>query len=232
MNMLSSTIGWISALVILLSSLLFGGCFMGLFITHPPPAWTTLQAYAEACQTYDQTLKHIAQASMIPLTISILVLIAILHEQVQTDRRFLSRLSLQFGSITTCLISLGYFIQITSVRWNLSAGNIEDLAHFVQFYPNSVILSIIMLGYTLFLGLSSVCIFPILPDLPSYRLLRWGFLINAISCGLGCIGFVGQIIPLILIATNFGNGSAFILLGIGGMKAFGKNNSQKNQMYL
>lgn len=215
MNISSSTSGWISGALILVFSLLFAGCFAGLFIAQPPFEWGTIEAYARYCQTHNQALKHLAQFSMIPISIALLTMIAVLFEHTGRNQRFYGRLSLHFASISCCLISLGYFVQITAVKWNLAAGHTEDLAHFVQFYPNSVILAVIMLGYTLFMGLASLFALPMLR--PAMKLLRWGFRINTLACGLGFVGFVFQIIPLILFATNIGNGLGFILLGIGGM---------------
>lgn len=213
------SVGYYSSILLLVSTLLFGACFIGLFVMNPLHSWTQLSEYAVYCQTYDQYLKHVAQFSVIILSVSFLSIIAVLHAQ-DKSHQFFSQLSLQFASISTTLVSLGYFVQITSVKWNLESGNIVGLEHFVQFYPHSAILSVIMLGYTLFLGLSSLSILPNLDQTGRQRLVRTGFQLNAIACFLGFIGFVFQIIPLILFATNIGNGLAFLVLALGLIRYF------------
>jgi len=220
MDILKFKIGYYASLITLLSTITFGLCFLGLFIINPIFEWTTLNDYVEYCQTYNQSLKHIAQSSMIVLSIALVIVIALIDDFTNIDRKFFSKLSLIFASISCTLLSLGYFIQVTSVRWNFAKNSVSGLEQFIQFYPDSAILSVIMLGYTLFLGLTAVSILPVFNKSKKEKWVKWGFAINGISCVLGLIGFIFQIIPLILFATNIGNGIGLIILGIGLMKYF------------
>lgn len=220
MDTIKLKIGYYSSVVNLLSTITFAVCFFGLFIVNPIFEWTSLSEYVEYCKTYNQSLKHIAQSSMIVLSITLIIVIALIDDVVDNDKRFYSKLSLIFLSISSTLISLGYFVQVTAVRWNFEKESTNGLEHFIQFYPNSAILAIIMLGYTLFLGLGAISVLPVFGKSKREKLVKWGFIINGIACTLGLIGFVFQIIPLILFATNIGNGIGLIVLGVGLMKYF------------
>ena len=220
MDTIKLKIGYYSSVVNLFSTILFGVCFMGLFIVNPIFEWTSINEYVQYCKTYNQSLKHVAQSSMIVLSITLIIIVALIDDFASNDKKFFSKLSLIFSAISGTLISLGYFVQVTSVKWNFEKESINGLEHFIQFYPDSAILSIIMLGYTLFLGLSTISILPVFGKSKKEKLVKWGFAINGISCILGLIGFVFQIVPLILFATNIGNGIGLIILGIGLMKYF------------
>lgn len=213
-------IGYYTSVVNLTSTLLFAFCFFGLFAINPIFEWTSIQDYVAYCKANNQLLKHIAQTAMVILSVSLLVMIAVLDDFADSDKKLFSKLSLVFVTISTTLLSMGYFIQITTVRWNFENTEISGLEHFIQFYPNSAILAVIMLGYTLFLGLSCISILPFFEKTRKDKLLRLGFLINGISCLLGLIGFVFQIAVLTLLATNIGNGIGLIILGIGGIRYF------------
>lgn len=218
-------IGFYAGLTLLFSTLLFGVCFFSIFFIHPIFTWGSLAEYATYCSTYPQFLKHTAQASMVLLSICVLLIVSCIHEVADPSKKFFSRLSISFATISTTLLSMGYFLQFTTVKWAFEHGQLEGLEHFVQFYPHSAILSIIMLGYTLFLGLSFAFLLPVIRMEAKQKLLKLGLYMNAIACLLGLIGFLFQIIPLILFATNIGNGGAFILMGIGCMKYFTRESS-------
>ena len=222
MDILKIKLGYYTSILVLLSISTFAICFFALFSINPVFEWTSLEAYVAYNQTYDQSLRYAAQASMIVLAICLLVLIALLDDRVEQEYKFFSKLSLHFMGICTTLLCIGYFLQLTTVRWNYENSTLDGLEHFIQFYPNSAVLAIIMSGYTLFLGLASFRLLPLLQNTPNMKLLRWGFWINGLSCMLGLIGFVFQILPLILYATNIGNGIGLSLLGIGFLSFFNR----------
>lgn len=76
MEHLKHTIAYCTSILFLSSTFLFGACFVGLFIQNPPFTWSSLPDYVQYCLSYDQSLKHIAQGSMILLSISLLVMLA------------------------------------------------------------------------------------------------------------------------------------------------------------
>lgn len=88
-----------------------------------------------------------AQFSVMLLSVTLLVAVALIDDRTDCDKKFFSKLSLIFFTISTTLISFGYFIQLTTVKWHFEQNQLEGLAQFVQFYPHSAILSVIMLGY-------------------------------------------------------------------------------------
>lgn len=222
MNNLIAQKGYFHSYAILLLTLAFVFCFVIIFRTNPIEPFTSIVAYVEFQKMYSQTFKHIAQSLVILNSICLLVIIYIIHFLADDDSRFFSGLSLQFATMSTVCVSIGYFIQFTAVRHSISKTSLEGIEHFLQFYPNSAIVSIMMLGYTLFMGLASYNILASLDDLAYTHLFKLGFTINTVSCFLGLVGYIFEIIPLILVSTNLGNGLGFLLIGMGGIKYFKK----------
>ena len=98
----------------------------------------------------------------------------------------------------------------------------------MQANPNSILTSIAMLGWTLFLGLSSLFIYSIFNGNKLKKVLRIGFLLNGISCLLAGVGYVFQIDIMIFIFINIGSGGALILISISSVKLF-KTHIQKEE---
>jgi hypothetical protein len=61
------------------------------------------------------------------------------------------------SSFCVC-VSVAYFVQITSTRLQIQAGNMDGLIQFTQSYNISAINGINMLGWTVFYGLCSLAL--------------------------------------------------------------------------
>ena len=130
------------------------------------------------------------------------------------------KISIIFALAFAVLTSLHYFVQLSSVRLNIEKGNFEGLEHFVQANPISIITSIDMLGWILFLGLSSFFIFPIFTGNRLNRIIRYSFIINGLSCFIAGIRYIFKIDILTFIFINSGVGGAVITMTISSIKLF------------
>ncbi|MBN2017819.1 MAG: hypothetical protein JW794_06825 [Candidatus Cloacimonetes bacterium] len=83
-----------------------------------------------------------------------------------------------------------------------------------MFNPQSISLSIAMLGWTFMFGLSSIFAVFIFEGKGIYRTIRILFLLNGIFCLLGGIGFVLQNSGLVNLTINMGMGGTMTVLTI------------------
>ena len=90
----------------------------------------------------------------------------------------------------------------------------EGIEHFLQANPISIMSAVNMLGWTLFLGLSSFFIAPVFSRDKLQRVLKITFIINGISCILSGIGYVFQIDIITFLFMNLGMGGAVTVMSI------------------
>jgi hypothetical protein len=218
MNTTSSKIGFWSALTMLITFVTWIICFVGIAATSPLFIWSDLGSYIEYYRSNDQLFQNIAKASMLVFGPAYIILLNSFHETVSENRKQLTRLGLLFGLLFTALSSVHYFVQLSAVRLNLDKGITDSMEHLVQANPLSVMTSIDMLGWTLFLGLSSLFMFSSFKGLQ--RWISIGFLINGISCILAMVGYLFQIDILTFTCINLGVGGAMILVSITSLNHF------------
>ncbi|MFO7538776.1 MAG: hypothetical protein R6X32_12090, partial [Chloroflexota bacterium] len=131
-----------------------------------------------------------------------------IHELTPADKKIFSRNSLSFGLMFAVLSAAHYFVQITAVRFNLSAGQFEGLVQVLQSNPHSAMSAINMLGVTLFFGLSSLFVAPVFTGRGVEKVIRISFLLNGIFLLLGAVGYLFQWLVLLFVTVNLGMGSA------------------------
>jgi hypothetical protein len=112
------------------------------------------------------------------------------------------------------LIGVNYFLQLTFVRFNTDAGTIEGIGNWIMFNPNSVSLSLAILGWTFMFALSSLFVAPVFQGQGRHKTIRILFQLNGIFCLLGGLGYVIQNVPLINLGINLGMGSVVTVLTI------------------
>jgi hypothetical protein len=209
-NSLSVKLGFWSAILSLFLFLLFTFCFIGIAITSKLFIWTNITEYIKYNNENPQLLKYIAQASMLLFGPLYIILINSIKDLTGNHRKPLASASLLFAVIFAVLTGIHYFIQLTTVRYNLTNNQIIGLEHFIQSNPDSFILAVNMLGWTLFLGLSALFIMPVFSGKGINKVIRYSFLITALSCLLGGIGFLFKINILTFFTINLGMGGAII----------------------
>ena len=148
---------------------------------------------------------------MIVFGVAYIILLSSIHDYVVEDKKLLAKISIYFGVIFTTLISINYFIQLSAVRLNILKRQIDGLGQFVQSNPTSGIAAINMLGWSVFLGLSSMFIAPIFSGNGLEKIIKLSFLANGFICILGGIGYVFDIVLLVFLSMNLGMGISLLV---------------------
>ena len=135
-------------------------CFTGIAITSPLFHWTNLSDYLTYESSNSQTFQFIAKIFMLLFGPLYILLINSYYDYSSENNKVLLRAGLIFGAAFAILSCIHYFVQLSSVRINILDKKTSGLEHFIQANPYSVLTAIDMLGWTLFLGLSSLFIAP------------------------------------------------------------------------
>lgn len=220
MNSLSNKIGFWSAQLLTFTFVIWIACFVGIATTSPLFNWTNLPDYITYFQSNGQCFQNIAKFFMLLFGPLYVLFINSYYDYATDNKKVLVRISLLFGIAFAVLSSINYFVQLTVVRLNIEQGHIDGLGHFVQANPYSVMSSINMLGWTLFLGLSSLFIFPIFKGDKLNKIIGYAFLFNSISCVLGGVGYIFRIDLLTFAFMNLGLGGSVMTFSIASTSLF------------
>jgi len=212
MSRLSVRIGFWSAVLIFATFLVFTACFIGTFLVNPIFKWTDLPGYVSYVTTYNQIFKNVAQLSMLLFALLFIVLLNCLLDYAPESKRVLSRTAICFSVLFALLVSTHYFVQLSAVRLSILKGQLQGLEQIVQGNPLSAFSAMNMLGWTLFLGLTSLFIAPIFSGGKLEKSLRVLFILNGVFCILGGVGYVFDIVALIFLTINFGMGGAMLAI--------------------
>jgi hypothetical protein len=142
------------------------------------------------------------------------ILLNAIHEHTLQEKRILTRLSMAFGLGFAVLSGLFYFMQITAVRLNLLHGQPQELLQFVQANPYGALLSVNMLGVTLYLGLASLFAAFVFGNGRLEKVIRMAFLLNGIFCLTGGVAYAFELTTLLFITINLGMGTAVLVATI------------------
>lgn len=214
MNRISIQIGFWSSLLAAIACFLFTACFMAIVIVNPLFIWTNLSDYLTYTQLHSQAFAYAAQTAMLCFGSLYLLLLHSIYEYAPHEKKILIRIALSFGVIFAALTGIHYFVQITTVRWQISQGQLAGIEQFLQAKPDSVIAAVNMLGWTLFFGLSSLFVAPVFAGSKLACAIRRLFLANGIFCLLGGVAYVFKIVLLVFVTINLGMGGAITTLTI------------------
>lgn len=212
---------WSSLLLIIV----FAGwiiCFAGIAATSPIFRWTNLTDYLAFESANSQFLAYTAKFLMLLYGPLFLVFVSSFYDYAKEEDRFYLSLSRLFALGFAVLSSINYFVQLSAVRLNIIHGQTSGLENFVQSNPNSIMTAITMLGWTFFLGLSSAFLVPIFREKGVVKVLKYAFIINAVSCLLAGIGYVFQIDILTFFFVNIGEGGAMMTAAIAAFILFSR----------
>lgn len=227
MNILSYKIGYWSAISLTITFIVWVISFVSIALTSPLFYWTNLGDYIVYVQSNNRFFQNLAFFFMLLCGPIYVTLISSFHAYASDEKKILVRLSLLFGLAFAITSSINYFIQLSAVRLSINKGNYAGLEHFIQANPDAITTSIAMLGWTLFLGLSSLFIFPVFNK---DRLLRLAFVFNSISCFLAGTGYVLQIDVLTFLFTNIGTGGALLIISIASIRLYSKLMKRANPL--
>lgn len=210
MGRLSYKIGMWASIFLAVTFIVWIICFTGIALTGPMFIWTNLTDYLAYEQTYNQLFQITAKFFMLLFGPLYVLMIYGYYHICKEEKKDLVRISLLFAIAFAILSSINYFIQLTVVRLNIETGQVQGLEHFIQANPFSVMTAITMLGWSMFLGLSSFFIFPVFKGNRINSVLRYSFLFNGISCFLAGIGFALKIDIMTFFFANIGTGGAIL----------------------
>lgn len=213
MNTLPYKLGFWASVSSAILFISFTICFAVLLLSNVDQAlgWTSLADYILAEE--DFSLKHFAQLCMLLFCPLYVIIVNSVHTLTSAQSRVLTRLSLCFALAFCVLAGTMYFVQLSTARLAIQHGYTAGLEPFLQFYPYAGILSIGMLGITVFLGLSSLFLAPVFKSKNkrerSIQLFLW---INGLCCLLGGVSYVMDWKILINLTINLGMGGSLIIL--------------------
>ncbi|MBN2350151.1 MAG: hypothetical protein JXJ22_15030 [Bacteroidales bacterium] len=220
MHTLSYKIGFWSSVLLTIAFAVWIICFAGIALTSPLFYWTNLIDYLTYVQYYSQGFQNTAKFFMLLFGPLYVLLINSFYDYAADNKKVLARISLLFATAFALLSSLHYFVQLSAVRLSILHGQVNGLEHFVQANPNSIMTAADMLGWTLFLGLSSLFIFPVFTGDKLNRIIRVAFIAIGFSCLLAGIGYVLQIDILTFVFINLGVGGALMTVTIASIALF------------
>lgn len=213
-NRLAIRLGFWSAFLAAATFIVFIVCFVAVFLNPPLFVWTNFTDYVASARNNQQLFKSVAQLALLLFAPLYVVLINSLHELAPLEKKVTTRLGLSFGLLFAVLVGGFYFAQLSAVRLSVLKEQWGGLEQIVQANPYSALSALNMLGWTLFLGLSSLFVAPAFSGGKLAWLIRWLFVINGIMCLLGGIGYALEITTLVFFTINFGMGGAVTILTI------------------
>lgn len=177
------TLGFWSAILASIFTILFVVLAVGTSLAFPPKAWSGIQTYAEHFIWLDM-------ASFIPaffLAPTMVILMACLHAVTPKSKQVFSQIGLVFASVYAAIIPTNYYLQLFVVRLNLQSGTLDGLALLAQPNLHSIFFALETLGYA-FLSLATLLVSPVFEGGMLARWLRSLFIVS------GAVGIFGVIV--------------------------------------
>lgn len=215
MNRLSIQLGFWSAALSALMFIVYTVAFVVILMGSSLFLWTNFEDYVAYVQGYHTIWPEVGRLSMLLFSLIFVVLLASLEEYARAEQKILARISRSFALGLAVLAGSFYFVQISAVRINFQHGDLTGLEQVIQGNPYSAFAALNMMGWTFFFGLSSLFVAPIFHGRGLTRIIRWAFLINGVSCLLGAVGYIFEIVALIFITINLIMGGAILVMSVG-----------------
>ena len=210
MQSLSTRLGYGAALLGVLSFVVYIVCFAAILATGPLFLWTDFDAYLVYVQQYHSFWPELGRFTMIVFGLCFVVVLAVVEERTAPERQILARLGLLFALAAVTLFGGFYFVQISAVRLNLMQGTVNGLEQVVQANPYSAFAALNMMGWTIFLGLSSLCVAPVFRGGRLETVIRWAFVVNGVNSLVGAGGYIFDITLVVFLSMNLILGGALI----------------------
>jgi len=229
MHHISYRVGYWSAVALIIAFAAWIVSFAAIALTQSVFRWTDMSDYITRVQDGNRFFQHLAYFFMLMAGPLYLLLLNGYHDLVPSGKRALLRIGIQFALAYAILSSLHYFVQLGMVRLRVNTGEFGGLEMFLQANPLSFTNAMVMLGWSFFLGFSSLFVFPLFRGAESGasgterlgrrgkttgRLLGAAFLVNGISCLLACIGYLFRIDILTFLCANLITGGAMMVIGV------------------
>jgi hypothetical protein len=95
------------------------------------------------------------------LSFSYMVMMIVFHKSVPKEKNVFSHIGTGFAIISTIILSLDYFIQVSFIQPSLIAGETEGIAMLSQFNPHGLFIILEELGF-ITMNISFFCLVPVL----------------------------------------------------------------------
>jgi hypothetical protein len=213
MNKISARLGFWSSLLIAIFFGIYTLVYIAILVSFHIPKWTNIQDFAAAINEPWFILFTICQFMAFVTGPLFVLLMSSIHDYAEPAKKALSRSALCFAIIFALLNCLHYFVQFSAVRINIAQNTLQGLEPFIQLNPGSIIASINLLGWTVFLALASFFIAPVFSRGGLEKVIKYAFIANGIFCVLGAFGYIFNILILNFVFFN-GMGAAIIVISI------------------
>ncbi len=220
MNKLVARLGFGATLVSLLSFFVYTISFVAIALNSPLLNCTDSQDFNTY---YNQFFRNLAMTFMLIYCICYVIEMVCLEEWVEQSKRVLAKLAVLFGLGFSLLAGICYFIQITSVRLQLQIGKIDGLEQFIMSRPTSGIAAINMLGWTVFYGISSLCIAFCFGNSKIENFCRYSFLANALFMLVAAVGYIANVTVVVFVCMYIGLGGTMLATALGLCRLFSKH---------
>lgn len=220
MNKNILNIGLWSAIICLTSFIVWIISFTGIAIQAPLFYWTNIEDYIDYYKGNSQFFQYLAKSFMIIFSLTYMIVTIVFYEFTTTERKIHAKIAIVFSIMFALVSSIHYYVQISSVRFAIAENQYTGLENFLQSNPTSFLSSVNMLGWTLFLGLSSLFMYLSFIPKSMTKGVRLGLLINGISCFSGGIGYLFQIDLMTFVFMNLVIGLGFLMITISSIKFF------------
>jgi hypothetical protein len=220
MNNLSCKIGYWASISLVFSFIIWLISFVGIAFTSPLFIWSNLQDYLLYVKNHNQFFQHLARLFMLMFGPLFVVFLSSFYELVPVRKQLHVRLGIYFALAFAILSSLHYFVQLSMVRMNILQKTTAGLESFIQANPYSFSSSINMLGWTLFLGISSAFMAQAFAGSKLQVVIRYAFIGIAVSCLMSGIGYLFRIDIMTFFFINIGVGGALLTLTIASSMLF------------
>ena len=144
-GVLVNRLGFWSAVGAAAFSLAFGVSIVLSLLIFPQIPWTgNIRAFAA---TYNPTQMALSVVPSILLAPAFLGVAVAVHYLTPAAKRPLTLLSVAIATLYVATVGINYFLQLTAVRVNLTAGTTEAMALFAMANPRSIFWALEILGY-------------------------------------------------------------------------------------
>jgi hypothetical protein len=185
-----SLLGYWSSILFASTGILYGLSMGILLSNYKIPKYSNFEQFLSLIDKKFINLYTFSQLFAFISTLLFMVVLCSIHASSQPSNRIYSIFSICFGLAFTILASLNYFIQFSIVRLSLNDGITQNLESFVQFNPRSFSNAINMLGWSLFLGLSTLFLGIMFKGKGLAMAIRISLYVTSLFCFIGFVGFI------------------------------------------
>ena len=174
-------LGFWSALISAVCSVLWFVTFGLKDVIAPVPSWMDLQQYANAFSSL--RLLYVYPSLILPL--AYIAFLTCIHFSIPEEKRYWSLIALSFGIVYAVMASINYNIQVVAVRQSLAAGETSGIAMFIPDNPHSIFNA--LANSYVYMALSMAVIGFVFENQGLQRWIRWIFFAQVLTV-LGQVG--------------------------------------------